>query len=110
MPITVECNSKELVHRDPAPNILITPAITPDFWLYRVALTSKNAIVAFPKFGTIGIGFQNEEDWNTNLPYTCAAEEICDHIKHNAADRKITRPMIIEAIKAIQGVISQAKA
>jgi hypothetical protein len=70
-------------------------------WIARVRLTEKQAIVAFPKFGTVGIGFQSERDWNTNLPASCEAEEIYDHIKHNAGSRKITRSMCIEAIRLL---------
>lgn len=58
--------------------IMITPALNEDYWAYRVRLSEKQAIVGFPKFGTIGIGFAVEDDdWNTNLPYSgCSAEEI----------------------------------
>jgi hypothetical protein len=44
------------------------------------------AVVAFPKFGLIAIGFQREKDWNTNLPSSLSAEEIYNHIKHNKTD------------------------
>jgi len=81
--------------------VFITPPLDEDYWLARVQLGS-NAIVCFPKFTTIGIGFQHEVDWNTNLPYTSDAAVIWRHIKHNKADPTITRADGIAAIKAIQ--------
>jgi len=51
---------------------------------------------------TIGIGFQNEEDWNTNLPYGCKTIDIYNHISHNKGDDTISEKNCIEAIKIIQ--------
>ena len=83
--------------------VMITPPIGEDYWAYRVRLTDRQAIVGFPKFGTIGVGFAVEdEDWNTNLPYTCDAVEIYEHIAHNAGDEAITREACVEAISLIQ--------
>ena len=84
---------------------MITPPIDEDFWMMRVKLSEKQAIVCFPKFGTIGIGFQKEEDWNTNLPHTCNAREIFDHISHNKADDSISDEDCINAIQMLQGAI-----
>jgi len=68
-----------------APGIMFTPRVgEDDYWSYRVALSEAQATIGFPKFGTIGIGFAVEEDWNTNLPWTNPAEKILDHIWHNA--------------------------
>lgn len=53
--------------------ILLCPPIDEDFWLYRVPVSERQAIVGFPKFCVIGIGFQHEEDWNRNLPSSCDA-------------------------------------
>lgn len=78
--------------------ISITPAINEDYWLFRVRLSEKQAVVGFPKFGTIGIGFAQEEDWNTNLPYTCAPEEILAHIEHNKGDESISDSVVLTAI------------
>lgn len=89
--------------------VVVTPPLDENYWLARVSLTDKQAIVCFPKFGTIGIGFQHEEDWNTNLPYTCEAEEIWNHIKHNKADKRITRAMGLEAIRKLQQVAKEYK-
>lgn len=68
--------------------IMLTPPVSADYWSYRVRLNDRQAIVAFPKFGTIGIGFAKEEDWNTNLPYTCHTLEILSHIWHNVDSGK----------------------
>jgi hypothetical protein len=86
--------------------MLLTPPITEDYWQYRVRLTNKQAIVGFPKFGTIGIGFAVEEDWNTNLPYTSDAEEIYDHIKHNKGEI-ISKERCLEAISMIQAAVKE---
>lgn len=82
--------------------LVITPPISEDYWTYRVQLSPKQAVVGFPKFSTIGIGFAVEEDWNTNLPYTSSAEEIYEHIKHNKGDRAITKAACLDAIRRIQ--------
>jgi hypothetical protein len=82
--------------------VAVTPPLDEDYWLFRVRLSDKQAIVGFPKFFTIGIGFRVEEDWNTNLPYSCGAEEIYNHIKHNKGDDSISDEACIDAIKAIQ--------
>jgi hypothetical protein len=84
-----------------AAQVLITPPLDEDYWLARVPL-GDNAIVCFPKFTTIGIGFQRETDWNTNLPYSCSAEMIWEHIKHNKADKRIRKPQALKAIKVVQ--------
>jgi len=90
--------------------VMITPLIDEDYWEYRVRLSETQAIVGFPKFGTIGIGFAQEEDWNTNLPYTCDAEMIYDHIAHNKADEAITREDCIAAIRLVQEAATAARA
>lgn len=82
--------------------LMLTPGINEDYWAYRVRLTDKQSVVNFPKFSTIGIDFAVEEDWNTNFPFTCTAEEICDHIWHNAGDKSITREQVLAAIRLIQ--------
>ena len=101
MPLTLETRGQE----DQSPvigPIMMTPSVGEDYWTYRVQLTDKQAIIGFPKFFTIGIGFAAEEDWNTNFPYTTDAEKIYEHIKHNAGDAAITREMCLEAIRLIQ--------
>ncbi|SRR5258708_2313822 len=86
--------------------IMITPPLDEDYWLFRVKLAEDQAIVGFPKFGTVGIGFAQEEDWNTNLPYTCPTQQIYDHIKHNKQYEHITDEQCMEAIRLIQDAIT----
>ena len=87
--------------------LLVTPPLDEDYWLMRVPVSRTQAIVAFPKFGTVGIGFQRETDWNTNLPYTCETEEIYNHIQHNRGSRSITRATCLEAIRLLQSAIAR---
>lgn len=86
---------------------LATPPIDEDYWAYRVRLSETQAIVGFPKFNTIGIGFAVEEDWNTNLPYTSQAMDIFGHISHNKGDDLITDDACIKAIRMIQDAIKE---
>jgi len=83
---------------------MITPPIDEDYWYFRVRLNETGqAIVGFPKFGTIGIGFaQEEEDWNANLPFSCAASEIYHHIAHNKGSEAITETDCIDAIELVR--------
>lgn len=83
---------------------MMTPAIgDKDYWILKVQLTPSQAIIGFPKFGTIGIGYMVEkDDWNTNLPYLCTTQEIFNHIKKNKGDPAISDENCIEAIKMIQ--------
>jgi len=90
--------------------ILMTPPLNEEFWLLRVPVSDKQAIVGFPKFNQIGIGFQVEgEDWNTNLPSNCPAEEIYAHIECNKGEDP-TREDCIAAIKMIQEFVTEMKA
>jgi hypothetical protein len=81
---------------------MMTPDIDEDYWAYRVRLSDTQAVVGFPKFMTIGVGFAVEEDWNTNFPYTCGTEEIFQHIKHNKGDDAIADDDVRAAIALIQ--------
>jgi len=90
--------------------IAVTPPLDEGYWIYRVPLKHGQAIVAFPKFFTVGCGFAQEEDWNTNLPISCSASEIYNHIEHNKKYDDITREECIAAIEAIQWVVNQRKA
>jgi hypothetical protein len=89
--------------------LMVTPAIDENYWIARVHLFKDQYVLAFPKFSTIGIGFAKESDWNTNLPYTCSAEEICEHIWHNHKYRTITKEQTLEAIKLLQSVSKKLK-
>ncbi|HUD75746.1 MAG TPA: hypothetical protein VMQ76_11795 [Terracidiphilus sp.] len=100
--LQLQTNSRRLVNHDPAPGIMITPPVDEDFWLYRVPVSDEQAIVGFPKFGVIGIGFQHEEDWNTNLPSGSDAEAIYKHIAHNKGDASIPAARCIAAIQLIK--------
>jgi len=66
--------------------MMFGPSVGDDAWAYRVQLTDDQAVLGFPKFFTIGIGFAVETDENTNLPYTSDAEDIAKHIWHNRGD------------------------
>lgn len=80
--------------------LLFTPKPgTDNSWLFRVQLSKNQAIVGFPKFMLIGIGFYKEKDYNTNLPYTCSPEKIFNHIKDNKGSKKISDSDCITAIK-----------
>jgi len=87
---------------DKGSTLLMTPPIDENYWTYRVHLAKNQYIVGFPKFSTIGIGFSQEEDWNTNLPLTCDAKTICEHIWHNHEYKEITKEQVIEAINLIR--------
>ena len=89
---------------------MMTPAIDEDYWAYRVRLSDKQAIVGFPKFMTIGIGFAIEEDWNTNLPYTCGTDEIFEHISHNKGDDAIADDDVRAAIALVQQAATEDRA
>jgi len=89
--------------------VMMTPSVSEDYWEYRVGLTESQAVIGFPKFMTIGIGFAVEEDWNTNLPYLCTTEEIRQHIWHNRGDETITKEMVDEAIQLIREAAAEDK-
>jgi len=89
--------------------LMMTPPIDEDYWAYRVKLTDRQAIVGFPKFGTIGIGFAVEDDWNTNLPYSVETEQIFRHIAHNKGDDSISDEDVKTAIKMVQEAIREDK-
>jgi hypothetical protein len=91
----------------PGGQILLTPPISEDYWEYRVRVADGQAVVGFPKFNTIGIGFAVEEDWNTNLPYTVATDEIVSHIWHNRGKSKPKRKLVTEAVRMIQAAATE---
>lgn len=90
-----------------APGVMMTPALGEGYWSYRVVLTPEQAVLGFPKFHTIGIGFAVENDWNTNLPYSCETEKIFKHIAHNKGDDAISDDDVREAIRLIQRAARQ---
>ena len=99
--LVLETKTQENATKQMGP-LMMTPLVEPEYWSYRVRLSEKQAIVGFPKFFTIGIGFAEEEDWNTNLPYTCGSEEIWEHIKHNKGDDAISDEDCVRAIQMVQ--------
>ena len=104
----IEINKRFVQSDDTIGNyIIITPPIDENYWILRVQLSDRQALVCFPKFNTLGIGFQHEEDWNTNLPYTKNAAMIYDHIAHNKGDDTITRAQCIEAINMLKDAAAQ---
>lgn len=105
MKLKLECHDQpdRTVHIGP---MSATPPITEDYWEYRVRLSEMQAIVGFPKFGTIGIGFAKETDWNTNLPFNMPAGDIFRHIKHNKGSAEIK---VADCLTAIEMIRSAAK-
>jgi hypothetical protein len=87
--------------------LALSPDVSEDYWAYRVQVSKYQAVVGFPKFSTIGIGFQIEDAYstNTNLPYTVAAEDIAKHIWRNKGPslrRKQHYERVTNAIRMIQ--------
>lgn len=107
--LALETKTQENETRQVGP-LAITPFVEPEYWSYRVKLSDTQAIVGFPKFFTVGIGFAEEEDWNTNLPYTSDAIEIFAHIKHNKGDDSISDEDCVRAIQMIQDAIRRDRA
>jgi hypothetical protein len=101
--MTVEVNPHFSPRQSEFGGIAITPLIDENFFIARVMLYEDQAICIFPKFFTIGCGFAKEDDWNTNLPLSCDAEEIYTHIEHNKLYDAISREQCIEAIRLLQG-------
>lgn len=77
------------------------------WWKYRVALSTRQSMTAFPKFNTLGIGFSSETSFGTDLPYREDAEKIYAHIEENKGDDEISRERCIEAIRLIQAAIKE---
>lgn len=105
--LRLEVNSARVAEQKPlrtptGGTVHFTPPLSEEFWWARVPLGKSQAVVCFPKFTTIGIGFQHETDWNTNLPYTEPAEEIFDHIKHNKGRCRADRETCLRAIRLLQ--------
>lgn len=83
---------------------IVAPLVNEDYWMFRVRLSQKQAVVGFPKIGTIGIGFAVEdEDWNRNLPYQSTTDEIAAWIACNKGDDSISDEDVILAVSMVQG-------
>lgn len=91
--------------------VMMTPAVgEKDFWMFRVKVSKAQAVIGFPKFGTIGVGFAVEDaDWNTNLPYSVPTEDLLKHIRKNKGDDSIPDDTCKEAIKMIQKAATEYK-
>lgn len=105
--LVLEINSKFIdgdksIHTIGKVTFMVTPPLDEDFWQFRVKVDKEQAIVGFPKFHSIGIGFALEDDWNTNLPSNYKAEQIFEHISHNKRFASISDETCIEAIKMVQ--------
>lgn len=113
MNLELECNKEAIsdapIFKSGNSIVMVTPAIGEDYWLFRVKLSDTQAILGFPKFTTIGIGFAQEEDWNTNLPYTADTDKILDHIIHNKGDENIGDDQVREAIQMVQKAAAHYK-
>ena len=93
------------------PNLMVMSPDVKANWIARVRLSDEQAIIAFPKFGTVGVGFEVEaKDWNTNLPTSCDAAEIYDHIKVNKGSRGISKAACIRAIQLVSDYANEWKA
>ncbi len=91
-------------------NIMITPPLGDDNWVYRVMVSEKQAIVGFKKFMTMGIGFMIESyDWNRNLPWSHDTMDLWEHIKENKGDDSISDTECVKAIEMIQDVVKENK-
>ena len=82
--------------------VMVTPKLDEDYWQFRVKVDKDQAIVGFPKFSTIGIGFAKEVNWNTNLPYDTDTTHLWNHIKENKYYTSIPDELCLEAIKMVQ--------
>jgi hypothetical protein len=87
--------------------IMFTPDIDKDYYIMKVNLYKDQALVAFPKFGLIGVGFALESDWNTNLPYQTDTERLYNWIKRNKKYRAITKQTCLEGLKMLQAACKQ---
>lgn len=86
--------------------VLMTPALSPDYWQYRVMLTETQAVLGFWKFGMIGVGFAVENgSWNTNLPHCEDADRLFSHIEINKGEDQIPDEDVIEAIRLIDQAV-----
>lgn len=84
--------------------VMITPPINEEYYVAKVELYKDQSINLFPKFSTYGIGFAQEENWNTNLPYQCNTEKIYHHILENKKYDEISKKECIKAIEILQDI------
>jgi hypothetical protein len=111
VPLKVEINAQFAQRNNIVPiagnGTMITPLMIDEtYWLFRVKLYRDQAIVGFPKYETVAIGFAQEEVWNTNFPYIYDTLKIYEHIKVNKKYDVITDVQCLEAIRRIQQTIA----
>ena len=107
-------NDRTTIIKNGNHEFLMSPIVNPDYWIFKIQLHPHQALVAFPKFGGYGIGFQYEIDWNTNLPYNGQVLNeykekygddyvsfLFNHIKHNKRYKAISDEKCKEAIRML---------
>jgi hypothetical protein len=98
--------SQEDQTRVPGTNISIGRSGAEDYWTYRVDLTENQALIGFPKHGTIGIDFLHNR--GEDLPYTSDPEYLADFFapgRLEGGDTEISRAAVIRAIKMIREAV-----
>jgi hypothetical protein len=85
--------------------IFMSPVVEEEYWSYRVRLSATQAVVGFPKYSGIGIGFAVEEDYNVNLPYSTHESDIFWHIIRNKGDDSIPDDDVRAAISMIRSAV-----
>jgi hypothetical protein len=86
------------------------PNKSEDYWHFRVQVHEDQWVEAFPKFMQIGIGFAKEDNGNTNLPSSCSATEIFQHIKRNKRYASIPDSVCLKAIRMLQQAAKEYQA
>jgi hypothetical protein len=72
-------------------------------WYYRVAVSDRQAVVGFPKFSTVGIGFEDEPgSLDLNLGYDRGTETIFRHVYSNKGDAAIADDACRQAISMVR--------
>jgi len=100
-----QCVDRTIVEQTPFGHGVISPVVSDDYWLFRVPLFENQALLAFPKCFTMGIGFAQEEvEQNVNLPYECGIETILKYLKRNKKYEDISDAKIREAIKMLKAL------
>jgi hypothetical protein len=88
------------------PNLSIGRSGGDDYWAYRVDLSDKQALIGFPKHGTIGIDFLHNR--GEDLPYSVNPERLADFFAPGrllGGDAVIPREHVIRAIKMIREAV-----
>lgn len=78
-------------------------------WLFRVDVGGGQAVIGFPKYTTIGVGFEQEpESGNTNLPYTTPAKALLNHSWCNRGGMTATPEEALRAFELVQEAAQEA--